>query len=65
MFIDHDDELARSNPGVMHALAILLDCHDDVLEARSLAALQWESGAQDPKHWRQVWAVLNGEGPRA
>ena len=49
----------------MHALAILHDCEDDVQEAMVLALIQIRAGFSDPKHWLQVYAVLNGETGKA
>jgi hypothetical protein len=50
------------NPAVMHALAVIEECRDNIPEARKLAALQMQCcTSKEFNHWVQVYAVLNGE----
>jgi len=71
MFDDKDED-APLDPAVQHALGLLIDCshtkqiqHAALVQALGLVSLQIHSGGEySPyplKHWRHVYAVLNGE----
>ena len=62
LFIDSSESRTRLNPCVMHALSLIDNCGNNMLEARRLADFQLQCcPAQEFPHWLEVYAVLIGE----
>ncbi|HZW05370.1 MAG TPA: hypothetical protein VFF58_00550 [Candidatus Nitrosotalea sp.] len=59
---DASERRARLNPGVMHAIALLENCGDNVSTAQYLANFQLQCCAVNEfRHWLEVSSVLSGE----